>query len=108
MNIEVINLSGDKVSLYKNENNEQVVDFGKIKKGSDATFNVLVKSDIELSSSVGVMCGCTTPSVKFTNEGMLLTVNYSNRVTGTFTKAITVRSKDNRKRKIIKIKGDAV
>ena len=108
MNIEVINLSGDKVSLYKNENNEQVVDFGKIKKGSDATFNVLVKSDVDLSSSVGVTCGCTTPSVKFTNEGMLLTVNYSNRVTGKFTKTITVRSKDNRKRNIIKIKGDAI
>lgn len=108
MNIEVINLSGDKVSLYKNEHNEQVVDFGKIKKGSDATFSILIKSDVALSDSVKATCGCTTPSVKFTNEGMLLTVNYSNRVTGAFTKSVIIRSKDNRKRSVIKIKGDAV
>lgn len=108
MNIEVINLSGDKVSLYKNEHNEQVADFGKIKKGSDATFTLLIKSDIELSASVKATCGCTTPNVGFTEEGMLLTVNYSNRVTGAFTKSVIIRSKDNKKRYTIKIKGNAV
>jgi hypothetical protein len=74
-------------------------DFGKLKKGSDCTFEFVFKntgkSDI-LITNVSASCGCTTPEyskepVKKNLEGKIKVRYDSNRI-GQFTKTVTILS----------------
>lgn len=109
MNIikEAINLTEEKAKLsFDEKKSEYIIDFGEIPTSFDASVNLLLKTDLELNKDVFSSCGCTTPNLKKTDDGYLLSVKYINTSLGRFNKTVKVTLAKNRKKEeIFKIKG---
>lgn len=108
------NMASIAVSAQKIEFKEEIIDYGKIKKGSNGERIFEFKntgSNPLILSNVSVSCGCTTPSwSKYPitpNQNGKITVKYDTQRLGVFHKNITVYSNAIKEgRKVIWIKGE--
>lgn len=103
--MEIVNLTQDKVTLTQSKG-EYITDFGRIAVKTDARATLLLKTEEEVSKDIFTMCGCTTPTLSKVEGGYTLTIGYSNRTLGKFTKTIKIRLGKKRREVVIKIKGD--
>lgn len=106
MNIEIENLSPDKVKIEDGDRGEKIVNYGTITKQTDTNIQLKLITNIRLSENVFSSCGCTTPKLEKDPDGnYILKIKYNNVATVTFNKTVKVRTKDGRQEQVFKIRG---
>lgn len=101
--MKITNLSSGKVSQI----DETTFDYGKIKKGSNTTFQLLFAEDSPIAYSKKSHCGCFTINMAQEEGSIKATFSYDSNLLGEFNKPVSIfYKKDGKEEKVqIKIKG---
>lgn len=83
--MEIINLSTEKGQL-----NNNVFDYGEIKRNTDTKIQILLKSNDPLQhKSISSSCGCTGVETTETDGNLIIKIGYNSNLLGSFNKKLT-------------------
>lgn len=95
--------------IYTIQNNEHIIDFGRIKKNTPTSINVQIRGSKITDFIPRPKCGCTVAnSTVIDDHTVELNIGYRDvNIVGGFTKVVEINTKEDgaQKKEIIKIKG---